>query len=152
LSGGACMENKEVKIIINSDLKHVSLVGRSIHELCVGISRFRVEPYEIELCVVEAVNNAIEHAYGKEKGHEVEVRFFLGHDRLVVDICDTGKPMDVRLLEQADQSMPEAHHDGIHAIAEQGRGLPIIKEIMDAVIYETKRGKNRLSMTKFFGS
>ena len=145
------MESKEIRLVIDSDLKNVSLVGRTINELCASISHSRIEPNEIELCVVEAVNNAIEHAYGKQKGHEVEVRFSLGHDRLVVDICDTGKPLDPHLLERADISIVENGHNHIDAIAEQGRGLPIIKEIMDAVIYETKSGKNRLSLTKFFG-
>jgi len=145
------MENKEIKLVIDSDLKNVSLVGRAINELCAFVSRSRIEPYEIELCVVEAVNNSIEHAYGKEKGHEVEVRFSLGHDRLVVDIYDTGKPMDPQLLEQADISILESSLDRIKTIAEQGRGLSIIKGIMDSVVYETKSGKNRLSLTKFFG-
>jgi serine/threonine-protein kinase RsbW len=146
------MEHKEIRLVIDSDLKNVSLVGRAINELCALISRSRISPYEIELCVVEAVNNCIEHAYGKEKGHEVEIRFSLGHDRLVVDIYDTGKAMDPRLLEQADISVLEIEHDHVDAIAEQGRGLSIIKEIMDSVVYERKNGKNRLCLTKFFGS
>lgn len=143
------MENKEIKLVIDSDLKNVSLVGRAINELCAFISDFRIEPYEIELCVVEAVNNCIEHAYGKESGHDVEVHFSLGRDRLVVDIYDTGKPMDPRLLRQANISTLEIDRDDLDGIAEQGRGLPIIKEIMDSVVYEKKNGKNCLSMTKF---
>lgn len=145
------MEHKEIRLVIDSDLKNVSLVGRAIKELCAFVSRARIEPNEMELCVVEAVNNAIEHAYGKEKGHEVEVRFWLGQDRLVVDIYDTGEPMDPQLLERADTSILESGHIPINTIAEQGRGLSIIKEIMDSVVYETKSGKNRLSLTKFFG-
>jgi anti-sigma regulatory factor (Ser/Thr protein kinase) len=144
------MEQKEIRLIIDSDLKNVSLVGKAVKELCTLVSRALISPDDMELCVVEAVNNCIEHAYGKEKGHRVEVDFSLGRDRLVVDICDTGKPMDARLLEQSNSAILEMDQDHLDAIAEQGRGLPIIREIMDSVVYETKSGKNRLSLTKFF--
>ncbi|MDY6837852.1 MAG: ATP-binding protein [Thermodesulfobacteriota bacterium] len=146
------MEHKEIKLVIDSELKNVSLVGRTINGLVSMVSPCDISPHDIELCVVEAVNNCVEHAYGKQRGHEVEVRFALGQDRLVVDVCDTGKPMDQRHLAEADVAMLEIDHDDIDGLAEQGRGLPIIKEIMDAVIYQSKGGKNCLSLTKFFGS
>jgi anti-sigma regulatory factor (Ser/Thr protein kinase) len=99
--------------------------------------------------VVEAVNNCIEHAYEKEKGHEIEVLFRLYQDRLVIVICDMGKSMEQNCLAQAGRSALETDPDHIDTIAEQGRGLAIIKEIMDVVDYETKDGKNCLSLTKF---
>lgn len=146
------MKHKEIKLVIESELKNVSLVGRTINGLVSMVAPSDISPHEIELCVVEAVNNCVEHAYGKERGHEVEVRFALQQDRLVVDVCDTGKPMDQQHLEQADLAMLEIDHDDINGLPEQGRGLPIIKAIMDAVIYERRGGKNCLSLTKFFGS
>ena len=146
------MKHKEIKLVIESELKNVSLVGRTINGLVSMVSPSDISPHEIELCVVEAVNNCVEHAYGKERGHEVEVRFALQQDRLVVDVCDTGKPMDQQRLEQAGLAMLEIDHDDSDGLPEQGRGLPIIKAIMDAVIYESKGGKNCLSLTKFFDS
>ncbi len=146
------MERKETRLVIDSELKNVSLVGRAINELCSNIPSSHLSPYEIELCVVEAVNNCIEHAYGKEKGHEVEVRLTVHQDRFVVDICDTGQPMDPQRLERAKLSILETDHEDLDTIAEEGRGLPIIKKIMDTVVYESKSGRNRLSMTKFFVS
>ena len=146
------MEHKEIKIIINSDLKNVSLVGMAISALCPLIARPHISASDIELCVVEAVNNCIEHAYEKEKGHEIEVRFKLRQDRLVIDVYDTGKSMDMKRLDQTNLSALEMDPDQIETIAEQGRGLAIIKEIMDVVDYETKDGKNCLSLTKFFNA
>ena len=143
------MERKEIKIVINSDLKNVSLVGMAISALCPLIARPHISAPDIELCVVEAVNNCIEHAYEKEKGHEIEVLFRLYQDRLVIVICDMGKSMGQNCLAQADRSVLETDPDHIDTIAEQGRGLAIIKEIMDVVDYETKDGKNCLSLTKF---
>jgi anti-sigma regulatory factor (Ser/Thr protein kinase) len=146
------MEHKEIRLVIDSDLKNVSLVGRAINALCPLIARSRISASEIELCVVEAVNNCIEHAYGKEKGHEIEVCFTLHQDRLVIDVYDTGKSMDLKRLNQTDLSALEMDSDQINTIAEKGRGLAIIKEIMDVVAYETENGKNCLSLTKNFDS
>ena len=146
------MEQREIRLTIDSDLKNVSVVGTAVHRFCSFISSPDISTHEIELCVVEAVNNCIEHAYEKEKGHDVEVLFTLHQNRLVVDICDTGKPMDNQALKQADKSMLEIDLDAPESIAEKGRGLPIIKEIMDTVVYTTESGRNCLSMTKRFTS
>jgi serine/threonine-protein kinase RsbW len=144
------MENQEIRFVIESDLKNVSQVGKTVKEVCSLISDTPITPYELELCVIEAVNNSIEHAYGNEKGQEVEVRFALQQDRIVVEIQDTGKSMDQRVLEETDVSMLVTSHEDLNTLAEQGRGLPIIKKLMDAVVYETRQGKNCLTMTKFF--
>ena len=152
LVNGEAMKHKEIKMVINSDLRNVSLLGRTINGLVSMVSPSDISPHDIELCVVEAVTNCVEHAYGKETGHDVEVRFALQQDRLVIDICDTGRPMDQQRLDEAGLGMLEIDHDDIEGLAEQGRGLPIIKAIMDAVVYESKGRKNCLSLTKSFAT
>ena len=143
------MEHEEVRLVLDSDLKKVSLVGEAITRVTSLMAWPLVSASDMELCVVEAVNNCIEHAYDNEKGHDIEVLFRLYQDRLVIDICDMGKSMGQNCLKQADRSALEVDPDHINTIAEQGRGLAIIKEIMDVVDYETKSGKNCLSLTKF---
>jgi len=142
------MTPKRVKLVIDSDPEQVSLIGMAINKLCSLTPLSDSESNQIELCVVEAVNNSIEHAYGKEKGHEVEVGFTLHADRLVVDVCDTGKPMEEGFIEQKDISLLEIDPDDLDNIPEEGRGIPIMKEIMDTVTYETENGKNCLTLIK----
>lgn len=139
---------KRIKLVIDSNLEDVSLIGIVINKLCSSIPLSDTDSYQIELCVVEAVNNSIEHAYRNEKGHEVEVVFTLYPDRLIVDVCDTGKPMDQECMEQKDPSPLEIDPNDLDNIAEQGRGLPIIKEIMDSMTYKTESGKNYLTLIK----
>ncbi len=142
------MEHKKIRFVIDSDLANVLLVGMVINKLCSIFSFDGISNHDIELCVVEAVNNCIVHAYGNEKGHEVEVCFILDQNRLVLDICDTGKPMDQGHLEQEDGLMQEFDSKDLFNISEKGRGLSIMKKIMDSVVYTTKRGKNCLTLTK----
>jgi anti-sigma regulatory factor (Ser/Thr protein kinase) len=142
------MTLKRVKLVIDSDLEQVSLIGITINKLCSLTLLSETEFNQIELCVVEAVNNSIEHAYGNEKGSEVEVTFTLHADKLVVDVCDTGKPMEKGLMEQRDISLLEIDPDDLDNIAEEGRGIPIMKKIMDTVTYGTEDGKNCLTLIK----
>ncbi len=139
---------KRVRVTIDSDLENVALVGMIINKLCSLVPLSDTDSYQVELCVVEAVNNSIEHAYGMKKGHDVEVVFTLHPDRLIIDICDSGTSIDSKCLEQKDVSTLEIDPNDLDNIAEQGRGLPIMKEVMDALSYRTEGGKNCLTLIK----
>ena len=81
-----------------------------------------IDSSRIELCVVEAVTNSIEHAYEKQPDGEVEVVFTIYADRFVIDVCDTGKSMDQEILAQKDILSLEIDPDNIDLIPEGGRG------------------------------
>ena len=143
------MKERKIAFTIESDMKNVSLVGMTINKLCSLIPFSEAEAYQIELCVVEAVNNCIEHAYGYQKGRQVEVVFAIETDKLVVDVCDTGKPMDEKAMKNVDVAQLNIDPDNFHAMAEQGRGLLIMKQIMDTMTYNTNDdGKNCLTLIK----
>ena len=124
------------------------MIGLAVNKISSHIGLNELESYRLELCVVEAVNNAIIHAYDKEAGNKVEVVFNIYPDRLVLDVYDTGKPIQGNLLEQKDISSLEFEPDDPDSIPEGGRGLAIMKEIMDSMDYKTEDGKNCLTMTK----
>lgn len=142
------MAEKQIKLTIESCLKNVSLIGQAVNKISSYIGFNELESYQLELCVVEAVNNVIIHAYEKEAGHEVEVIFNIYKDRLAIDVHDTGKSMGNKLLEKKEASSLDFEPDDPGTIPEGGRGLAIIKEITDSVCYKTEGGKNCLTMTK----
>ena len=146
------MDEKQITFTIESDLKNVFLIGLAVNNIASYIGFNELESYRLELCVVEAVNNAIIHAYNKEAGNKVEVVFKIYPDRLVLDVYDTGKPMRGHLLKQNDISSLECEPDETGNVPEGGRGLAIMKAIMDSVDYKTEDGKNRLTMTKKIAS
>lgn len=140
---------KRIKLTIESDLEDVFLIGMTINRLC-SITPFSdSECYKIELCVVEAVNNAIIHAYQNERGHEVEVIFSMDTRTLTIDICDTGRSMDADILQTSRMPSFDQDKDEME-VPERGRGLAIIKEVMDDVTYKTIEGKNWLTMSREF--
>ncbi|MBW1783824.1 MAG: ATP-binding protein [Deltaproteobacteria bacterium] len=142
------MDLKRVNFIIDSDIQNVPLIGMSVNKLCLSASFSTIDAFNIELCVVEAITNSIRHSYSEEIGHEVKVVFTLTQEDIVIDICDTGPSMDPDLLDRAVIQYPEGNDNEIETIAEGGRGLGIIKEIMDSVVYRSEIGENCLSMRK----
>ena len=51
-----------LRLTINSDLNDVYLVGLTVNRICEHLRMDSVQAYEVELCAVEAVTNAIRHA------------------------------------------------------------------------------------------
>lgn len=138
---------KKIKLIIDSDLENVFLIGMTISSLCNISPLSDAESYKVELCAVEAINNSIIHAYHNKKGQDVEVIFILGSDSLQIDVYDTGDAMDPAKIEVDNRSVFEIDPNDVE-IPEGGRGLAIIREMMDRVTYRSIEGKNCLSMVK----
>ena len=104
------------------------------------------EWYQVKLCVAEAVNNAIIHAYGRQRGHPVEVEVELAADQVVCRIADHGKPMPEGLLRQKPR-LDYCPKD-VAGLPEGGMGLYIMHQVMDRVEYESKNGRNVLTLTR----
>ena len=62
-----------IKLSIESDLSHVYLIGWTIHQIAYKLLGDRVQAFKVEVSVVEAVNNIIIHAYGREPGEMIEI-------------------------------------------------------------------------------
>lgn len=102
---------------------------------------------KINLVMVEAVNNTVEHAYHGEPGHWVRVELELAPDRLNLRVRDRGQPMPPGRLEAAT-AFVEPDPDDPETWSMRGRGLAIIKSCMDTVEYEVRDGVNTLSMSR----
>lgn len=142
------MSGRRITLAIASDLQNVPLIGQTIQRLCSLVPLSDIESHQIALCVVEAVNNAIVHAYGREAEHEVEVVFAQYSDRLIVQICDAGRTMDATRLAPQTASPLDFDPGCLERIPERGLGLAIIRNTMDEVTYATSCGKNILTLTR----
>ena len=137
------MGSQKIKLTINSVMKNVSLVGMATNKICSSLNFNEKESCRLELCVVEAVNNCIEHAYQGKSCHEIEVIVEILPDRIAFKVCDTGKTM-----EPGRAPNFEFDPDDKVNLPEGGMGRFIIHQIMDEVIYESSGGENILTMTK----
>jgi serine/threonine-protein kinase RsbW len=139
------MRTGTITLTIDSQLDYVFLVGQAVGTICAASPLGTAKAREVEAAVVEAVNNAIEHAYNNEKGHRVEVMVTLLADRIVCHICDTGRTMN-----QVPGGLAAAGGRGSEQLAEGGRGFLIMRSLMDEVSYARVGGQNVLSLVKVF--
>lgn len=105
-----------------------------------------------ELCVVEAINNVIEHAYREQGGHSVALRISAARGLLELAVSDRGAAMPEGTLERArrflqdQQRAPDAALE-VADLAEGGYGLSLILQVMDEVSYQRLGDENRLTMS-----
>jgi serine/threonine-protein kinase RsbW len=141
---------KRLKLTIDSDLGNVSLVAVAVKSVCTYLGLERNVGSQVELCAVEAVTNAIQHAYHGQPGRFVSVIITNVSDQLCLEVVDSGTPMPPeyiqRLLHGSD--VFQIHDTERASLAESGRGLQIMHDLMDTVAYTPEGNCNRLQLTK----
>lgn len=138
-------KGQTVRLEIDSELANTSLIAMAVRGLCAMTNLSPVEVNRVELCVVEIVNNAIEHAYGHAKGHKVEIDVKLMKASITLTVSDWGKSMDEGKLGVKEFPVDP---DNPAAWLCDGRGLPIVQSLMDKVEYRSVGDKNSIVMSK----
>jgi len=137
--------SKTLNLSIDSKFSDVALIGHAVRGVC-ACSPLSVEAHgEMEVCVVEAVTNAIAHAYRREVGFRVEAAIILHQDRIAFEVSDFGTAIN----EFAPRTL-EFDPEEIGSLPESGMGLFIIETIMDEVSYHSENGRNTLSFCRYF--
>jgi serine/threonine-protein kinase RsbW len=122
----------------------VRLVGMSIRALCASAIS-SVEAAQIELAVVEACNNVVEHAYNGVEGMlmlEIEI----DAEKITIAVHDTGETMPTASQQNADLDFDPMNLD---ELPEGGMGLFLMTSLMDEQTYTSADGRNTLTLTKF---
>ncbi|MDH3527205.1 MAG: ATP-binding protein [Gammaproteobacteria bacterium] len=122
---------------IDSDARQVDAVISVLEEHCRASGLTEQETYQLTCAVVEGVNNVIEHAYNRQPGCPVELRWTQASNRINVEIRDWGDA----LAGEPDGAPPASD-------AEQGRGWFIMRQWLDAVDYQRDGDCNRLRLTR----
>ena len=99
----------------------------------------------LRLCLAEALNNVVEHAYQGEGGHEIDVTIGLRKGAFEVIIIDDGRPMP-------DGAIPDGAIDfdamEFDELPEGGFGWMLIRNEVDFLGYERRDNRNVLSLGK----
>ena len=103
---------------------------------------------QLELALVEAINNVIEHAYSGESGHSLSIRLELLHDRVEIKLTDSGQGMNWAKLNRTKTVLDFDEND-LCTLPEGGLGIAIMQMTMDDVRYERKDGVNQLTLMRY---
>lgn len=98
---------------------------------------------EILLAVGEVAANAYRHGRRRQGRSEVRVRCSFDHSTLTVTVADDGPGFDPSLMESAD--LPDRFASG-------GRGLYLIRELMDSVDVDTSAEGTTITMRRQIGA
>lgn len=145
------MPRTTLQLAIPSELTAVRFAGAALRGVLGEAGWALDQVSSIELCMVEAINNAIEHAYRERSGHQVWVTLALTAGALELTVVDRGVAMPAEVLDKIRASVSardveEVELGAVSELAEGGYGLSLILQIMDEVSYRSDHGENRLAM------
>lgn len=95
---------------------------------------------EISMALIEACINAFEHSKTEKK--EIEIRFIIEHDSLIIKVTDRGVGFDKSKVEipKIESKLTDER--------KRGWGLQLIQELMDTVEFESTEEGTTVTMTK----
>lgn len=98
----------------------------------------RVDIDSVEIVVVEALNNIVEHAYPDSPG-DIDLCIEAGNDQITVEIIDTGKPLP-------DLRPPEPRLPDHTTLPEGGFGWFLIHSLTTTMSYLRDGNRNVLRL------
>jgi serine/threonine-protein kinase RsbW len=98
---------------------------------------------EVELAVVEAMNNIVEHSYAGKAG-QMRMSVEITEEMIDLRLSDSGVEMN-----KVPSGAPPANTDPMQT-AESGYGWFLIHTLVDQLDYRRQGGLNLLTLRKFF--
>jgi serine/threonine-protein kinase RsbW len=138
------MDNKRIEIDIRvpNQTRYLGLIGKIGEELARGLDEYagnrNTLAYYINLVLTESVINTITHANARDPNKMVHLSIAIEHDELVIRVFDEGEGFDL-------EEVPPPDFEGL---SEGGRGVFLIRTIMDSVNYRRVDSGNVLEMRK----
>ncbi len=125
---------------IPSDFESVSQVEMLVDRVCNQLGVNEDFYGNVLIAVTEAVNNAIEHGNGKVITTEVKVSVGDNPSEFCFNVKDQGRGFDFDHLP--DPTAPE------NILKENGRGIFLMKNLADEVVYEDAGTSVNIYFTK----
>ena len=131
---------------ITSSFQNVAELAEEVSALCGAETRIDSEETDtLRLCIAEALNNIVEHAYEGAEGRPIYANVRFEEDAFEVVLIDEGRPMPGGRLPQ---TVVDFDADDLDQLPEGGFGWMLIREQMDQVEYERRDGCNVLMLAK----
>ena len=130
--------SKKTVIRVPSEVRYLKKVSSGVLS---GLGRRGVDEgraFDIKLCVEEAVRNAVVHGNKSDPARQVRLSYWVDESVLNIEIEDEGDGFNHELVK--DPTKEE------NLLRNSGRGVYLIKKLMDKVQYNTKG--NNISMSK----
>lgn len=132
----------QVDIVVPNQTRYLSLIGSIGEAIAKELDRYQGDrdtlAYHLNLVLTEAMANAIHHAHHENSSKTVRVKIHVDQDQLCIQVYDQGQGFDLDKIPEPDLAAPVEH----------GRGLFLIRTLMDEVEYRRGQDGNVLIMKK----
>lgn len=132
----------EVDIKVPNQTRYLSLIGRIGEDIVKELERYGGDretlAYHINVVLTEAMVNAIKYANADDPDKNVHIYICISDEELFIKVFDNGQGFDINSIPAPD----------FECLEDRGRGIFIIKSLMDTVNYKKINGENVLEMRK----
>jgi serine/threonine-protein kinase RsbW len=128
----------QVEIRVASDTRWLALIRRVTDEFCQQAGIEAQERHAVILAVDEAASNVIRHAYKGDPAQELVLTWRWIEGGIEIEIRDQGEPFDPR-----EKVIPPPDEMRL-----SGRGLYLMRTIMDQIEYRREGSTNLVCMRK----
>lgn len=132
-------------LILEASLDAVPAAGGAVRDLCLTSGMDAGEAALVELAIVEALQNSIEHGYAGAPGR-LELEADVDNLRFQAEIRDTAPPINLTRVEKPDDD--DMFPLDRASLQERGRGLGIIRGVFDQVVFTRSDSGNHLALTR----
>lgn len=125
------MENGSLDILrwdLPSDFRWLGVLNAAVQEIGQALDWSQEDLNQISIATIEAVSNAIEHGNNFQAEQRVRVELGVGERRFRISVSDQGEGFDSERL-----AAPSPSPDDPAFLGARGRGIFIMREIMDAI-------------------
>lgn len=139
------MKNEiELEITVPNQTCYLRLIGRIGEDMARELDRFREDrealAHHLNTVLTEAASNAIKHANAADPDKKIRINIRITSQELAIKVFDSGQGFNLN-------DVPEPSFE-LDPLNEKGRGIFIIRALMDSVAYQKAKSGNVLIMKK----
>jgi len=134
--------NETVQIQIENQIPAIEKVCNQIENFGRTHNIEQKVIFALHLALDEILTNIISYGYADEDTHQIDVRLQLDQDRMIIEIEDDGKPFHPNQAPTPDIDKP------LQERKIGGLGLYLVNNLMNSVDYQSRNGKNILTLVK----
>ncbi|GFE61081.1 ATP-binding protein [Geobacter sp. AOG2] len=137
----------DIEIVVPNQTRYLSMIGRIGENMVRELDRFKGDrealAHHLNVVLTEAMVNAIKHANAADPNKDIQIRISASDKEICIKVYDSGQGFDLT-------SVPDPCFEA-DQLGEKGRGIFIIRSLMDSVEYKKTNEGNVLEMKKKLG-
>ena len=138
------METHQHSFKLKIDLSELKTLTRQLQAFGKSTKLSEGSILKINICLEELFTNIVSYGYEEKLESPIIFTLTMLDDELTIKVEDDGIPFNALTVKNPEMV------DDLNIIQIGGFGVYIVKELMDDICYKRYRGKNHLTLKKFF--